>query len=75
MASDFELVIEPLLLVGAWDYFMLEDLPYHGHSITIAYDKDGGRYGKGAGLWIAVDGKMKVSADRIKRLAVNLEEK
>lgn len=74
MTEGDELIIEPLLLDGVWDYFMLDELPYHGHSLTIAYDKDGSRYGKGAGLWIASDGKMKASADRIKRLAVKLDE-
>jgi len=38
-------------------YFYLSDINYHGHSITLAYDKDGNRYKTGKGLSVFVDGK------------------
>ncbi len=49
--------LEPLLPPDAWDWFCLDGVPYHGHSLTIAWDRDGSRYGLGAGLRLLVDGE------------------
>ena len=39
---------------GAWDYFCLDRVRYHGHDLTVLFDKSGARYGDsatvGAGL-------------------------
>lgn len=64
ITEENNLVIHSLLPWGMWDYFMLEDLPYKNHRITIAFDKDGSRYKKGKGMWVAVDGEKKVSIDK-----------
>lgn len=66
------LVIHSLLPWGMWDYFMIEDLPYKNHRITIAFDKDGSRYKKGEGLWVAVDGEKKLSTDKPAVLSLDL---
>jgi hypothetical protein len=50
------LTIKPLT-PDAWDYFCLEQLPYRGRLMTILYDKDGRRYGRGSGLRVFADGK------------------
>jgi hypothetical protein len=47
--------IKPLLPDDVWAYFLVEDVPYHGHHLTILYDRDGSRYGVGAGLRVFVD--------------------
>ena len=39
------------------DYFMLKDVRYHGHDVTIVYDRTGDRYGIGKGVTVFVDGK------------------
>jgi len=36
--------------------FALDGLPYHGHILTIFYDKTGQRYHMGAGFTLVVDG-------------------
>lgn len=54
--SDTSLVISPLA-PPSWDYFALEDTPYHGHNVTVLWDRQGTRYGQGAGLSVFVDGK------------------
>ena len=38
-AEDNLLIMNPLLPEGLWDYFLLEELPYKGHKITIVYDR------------------------------------
>jgi hypothetical protein len=59
--EDNRIVLNPLLPVGAWSYFALDGLPYHGHLLTILYDKTGKHYGRGAGLMLMVDGKKRAS--------------
>ncbi|WP_448808932.1 MGH1-like glycoside hydrolase domain-containing protein [Agromyces bauzanensis] len=39
-----------------WDHFAAENVPYHGHNLTVLWDRDGSRYGAGAGLSVFEDG-------------------
>jgi hypothetical protein len=66
------LAVNPLLPEGVWDYFCLEDVIYHGKSITILYDKTGTKYNKGKGLMIFVDGKRKASSPNLSLLKCKL---
>jgi len=50
------LIINPLV-DNSIQYFCLEDIIYHGHTITVVYDKDGNKYKLGKGLTVLVDGK------------------
>lgn len=52
-----ELVVKPLIPDGEWPWFCLDGVPYHGHSLTILWDQDGRRYGRGSGLSLMVDGR------------------
>jgi hypothetical protein len=54
--TDNSLVIKPLA-PATWDYFALENTPYHGHSVTVLWDRTGSRYGAGSGLSVFVDGR------------------
>ncbi|MFD5828260.1 discoidin domain-containing protein [Lentzea sp. NPDC060358] len=55
-----EVQIAPLA-PATWDYFAAENVPYHGHNLTVLWDRTGSRYGKGAGLRVYVDGQLKHS--------------
>jgi len=50
------LVLNPLI-DNSIDYFCLDDVLYHGHKLTVVYDKEGTRYKMGKGLNALVDGK------------------
>jgi hypothetical protein len=54
--DDGTVEIDPLLPSDAWDWFCLDGVPYRGRSLTIAWDRTGQRYGRGAGLAVWVDG-------------------
>ena len=54
--ADDTLEVSPLV-DGTVPWFLLENVPYHGHAVTILWDRDGGHYGKGAGLSVYVDGR------------------
>lgn len=51
-----EVIVHPLLPPGTWSYFALAGIPYHGHLLTIFYDRDGTRYHRGAGFQVLCDG-------------------
>jgi len=40
-----------------WDFFALEGVAYHGHDLSIIWDREGTRYGIGAGLAVILDGE------------------
>lgn len=71
--ADNTVVVNPLVPEGKWTYFCLDNVRYHGHDITILYDKDGSRYHQGKGLMVFVDGKKKASADGIKKITCKLD--
>ena len=62
--------VNPLLPEGKWSYFCLDNVRYHGHTLTIVYDCDGSRYHVGKGLRIYVDGHLKGQRSDIGRLII-----
>jgi hypothetical protein len=38
-------------------YFCLDDIRYHGHRLTVVYDREGNKYKVGKGLTVFIDGK------------------
>jgi hypothetical protein len=68
-SADDNLVVNPLV-DDSIQYFCLENVNYHGHLVTILYDKDGKHYNKGAGLSIYVDGVASVPAGPLARKSI-----
>lgn len=71
--ADNKLVVNPIIPEGKWSYFCLDNVPYHGHNITILYDKDGSVYHSGKGLRIYVDGILKGHRNDIGLIATTLD--
>lgn len=69
--ADDTIEVAPLA-PESWDYFALDDVAYHGHAVTILWDRTGDRYGKGAGLRVLVDGKKVASSRRMEKLTAKL---
>ncbi len=67
--ADDVIEINPLVPPGRWDYFCLDQVHYHGRVLTILWDRDGTRYGHGAGLQLWVDGRRVAQRPDIGRLA------
>ena len=55
--ADNQLEIDPLLPEPVWNWFCLDGVKYHGHQLTIVWDRDGQHFGRGAGLVVLVDGR------------------
>jgi hypothetical protein len=69
---DGNVVVRPLLPDGAWDWFLLEGVPYHGRLLTIVWDRDGQRFGAGRGLRVYADGRLVGSAGGLDRVTGRL---
>ena len=70
--ADDTVEVYPLLPDGAWDWFCLDGVKYHGHLLTIFWDKDGQRYGRGQGLVVLADGKEIARGDKLSKLTGKL---
>ncbi|SFD24958.1 MGH1-like glycoside hydrolase domain-containing protein [Spirosoma endophyticum] len=55
--ADNVVEIHPLIPENKWDWFCLDNVLYHGKTLTILYDKTGKHYGKGQGFIVFSDGK------------------
>ena len=70
--ADEMVEIHPLLPDDTWDWFCLDGVKYHGHTLTILWDKDGTRYGRGAGLFVLADGQCVARADKLVKVTGKL---
>ena len=55
--KDSTVEVNPLLPAGAWDWFFLDGVPYHGRTVSIIWDVTGRKFQKGKGLTVLVDGR------------------
>ncbi len=77
--ADNILEINPLIpadphSTNAIDYFCLENVPYHGQSVTIVYDRDGTHYKRGAGLSAYVNGRVVLEPSMLGRKTIAMAE-
>ncbi len=69
--ADNILEINPLA-PREWDYFALDDVSYHGHNLSIVWDKTGRKYGRGQGFLVFVDGKKLAGAPQLSKISATL---
>ena len=65
--ADDSLEVNPLA-PDDWSYFALDDIAYHGHHVTIIWDRDGTRYHRGAGLSVLADRRVIAHAPRLGKM-------
>ncbi len=66
--TDNTIEVNSLIPEDKWNWFCLDNVLYHGHNISIVWDKDGSRYHAGKGLRVYVNGKLVGQSDRLQRL-------
>jgi hypothetical protein len=69
--DDDTLEVNPLAPED-WPYFALEDVSYRGRRVSVFWDRDGSRYGRGAGLSLHVDGDRVASAPALGRVTARM---
>lgn len=60
------------LVPANWDWFCLDNLPYHGKILTIVWDKTGTKFGKGRGLRLFSGGQEIANSATLARLTGTL---
>ncbi|KAF5710031.1 coagulation factor 5 8 type domain-containing protein [Fusarium globosum] len=64
-AQSGETIVVNPLTPSNWDYFAVENIAYHGHLITVLWDRTGSIYHRGQGLRVYVDGQLAGSRETI----------
>ncbi|WP_300598213.1 glycosyl hydrolase family 65 protein [Niabella sp.] len=70
--ADNRIEVNPLLPMGEWDWFALDNVLYHGKIITIIWDRTGKKYHKGKGLSVWADGKLVKRSKRLMKITGRL---
>ncbi|NBS53226.1 MAG: glycoside hydrolase, partial [Spartobacteria bacterium] len=73
--SDDIVEVNPLVPEGALEYFCLDNVSYHGHNLTILWDKTGERYGRGRGLRVLADGKEIARSETLTKVTGHLPKR
>ena len=68
------LEIHPLFEEHQLDYFCADGILYHGHAITVLWDRNGDRYQRGSGMHVLLDGKPVVSQKDLKKIEIDIKE-
>eukprot|EP01052_Picozoa_sp_SAG31_P012261 SAG31_NODE_713_length_12651_cov_180.009481_9_plen_160_part_00 len=71
-AANGTLVVNPLVPADVLPWWGADGVVLHGKVVSVLFDADGKRYGKGAGLHVLVDGKEMASAPSLSKLTVQL---
>lgn len=72
--ADEVVEVNPLVPAGKWDWFCLDQVSYHGRTLTILWDKTGAKYGRGRGLQVIADGTRIAQAAALGRVTGRLPE-
>ena len=70
--ADDTVEVNPLVPESAWDWFCLDDVAYHGRSLTVLWDRTGRKFGRGKGLRVFCDGREIARAAGLQRLTGRL---
>ena len=70
--ADNTLEVNPLIPENQWNWFCLDNVLYHGHILTILWDKTGSKYHRGAGFFIYSDDKVIYHSRELKRATTKL---
>jgi hypothetical protein len=71
--ADDVVEVNPLVPENTWPWFCLDGVVYHGRTLTVIWDADGTRYGRGKGLTVLVDGRGVAHADKLTRIEAPLK--
>lgn len=73
--ADNTLEVNPLINSDSdITYFRLQDVPYHGHNVSIEWDSNGNRYNHGAGLRVYIDGTQVASSSSLSRVTASISK-
>jgi hypothetical protein len=68
LRDDDVIIVHPLVPAGTWQWFALDNVYYHGKTVTIIWDKTGEKYNRGKGLSVFVDGSLAANSMTLERI-------
>lgn len=71
--ADHAVGFYPLIPEGAWDWFSLDNISYHGKTLKVIWDKTGRKYNQGKGLHVYANGKQIYQAANLKPAIIQLK--
>ncbi len=72
--ADDIVEVNPLVPEGKWQWFCLDQISYHGRTLTILWDQTGEKYRRGKGLRIFADGREIAHSDTLGRVTGSLAQ-
>ena len=66
--ADDVVEVNPMVPADRWDWFCLDNVPYHGQTLTIIWDKTGQKYRRGKGLTVLQNGLVVGHADELGKI-------
>lgn len=73
--EDNILEVNPLIPQDQWDWFCLDQVKYHGKTITILWDKTGKKFKKGQGFLLFCNGKKIAQTAQIEKILVDISSR
>ena len=73
-SANGSLVVNPLVPADALPWWAADGMVLHGRVVSVLFDADGKKYGKGAGLKVWLDGKVVAQAETMRKLTVQLKK-
>ncbi len=73
--DDNQLLIRPLVPTtgpSAWDWFALDNVLYHGHILSILWDRTGQKFHKGIGFMVFCDSKLVAQSPQLQPISATL---
>ena len=70
--ADNVVEVNPLIPENRWDWFCLDQVSYHGKTLTILWDKTGEKYKLGRGFHLLVNGKETASSAKLEHIVGKL---
>jgi hypothetical protein len=73
--ADAVVEVNPLVPEKAWDWFCLDNIPYHGRTLTVLWDRTGRKFGRGRGLRVYADGREIARSATLRRIAAAMDSR
>jgi hypothetical protein len=66
--ADQTVIVNPLAPADQWDWFCLDNVTYHGHTLSIIWDRTGKKFNQGSGLNALCDGRVIAHSDTLQKV-------
>ena len=62
------------MIPKSWEYFVIENLNYHGFNLTVLWDLNGSKYKAGSGLRVFLNGTLVFSQNNLSKTVISIPD-